>query len=112
MIIKEMLEERNMKYGNFTEHAQITQAIKRIMKNSQNWDTMPMDMHEALDMIAHKIGRILNGDYNYIDSWQDIAGYVILIINRLKSELQDVKFNGTFHKRIKDEPQPWIETKE
>ena len=28
---------------------------------------------EALDMIFHKIGRILAGDPNFRDHWQDIA---------------------------------------
>ena len=30
-------------------------------------------------MIAHKMGRILNGDPSYIDSWTDIVGYAKLI---------------------------------
>jgi hypothetical protein len=34
-------------------------------------------------MIAHKIGRILNGDPNYADSWIDIAGYAQLVADRL-----------------------------
>lgn len=39
---------------------------------------------EALDMIVHKIGRILNGNPNYIDSFRDIAGYAELVVNYLK----------------------------
>jgi len=34
-------------------------------------------------MNAHKIGRILNGDPNWSDSWHDIAGYAQLVANRL-----------------------------
>lgn len=34
-------------------------------------------------MIVHKIGRILNGDPNYADSWHDIAGYATLIDQQL-----------------------------
>lgn len=30
-------------------------------------------------MIQHKIGRILNGDPAYADSWHDIAGYATLV---------------------------------
>jgi hypothetical protein len=36
-----------------------------------------------LDMICHKIGRIINGDPDYADSWHDIAGYAQLVANRL-----------------------------
>jgi hypothetical protein len=42
------------------------------------------DQLEALDMIAHKIARILNGDPNYADNWIDIAGYATLVANRLE----------------------------
>ena len=42
---------------------------------------------EALDMIFHKIARILNGDPNYADSWHDIAGYATLIDKELNNEI-------------------------
>ena len=35
-------------------------------------------------MIAHKMGRIVNGDPYYDDSWVDIVGYAQLVINELK----------------------------
>ena len=37
-------------------------------------------------MIFHKIGRIVNGDPNYADSWHDIAGYAKLVEDRLNKE--------------------------
>ena len=39
---------------------------------------------ESLDMIVHKIARILNGDPNHVDSWHDIAGYATLVELELK----------------------------
>lgn len=39
---------------------------------------------EALEMIAHKIARILNGDLSYPDSWHDIAGYALRVEARLR----------------------------
>lgn len=42
------------------------------------------DQREALEMIAHKIARILNGDPNYADSWHDVAGYATLVADRLQ----------------------------
>ena len=79
MDIKEVLAERGSRYGEFVDHAFITQSIKRAMKNSSNWNHLSDDMKEALEMIAHKIGRILNGDREYIDSWTDIVGYAKLV---------------------------------
>ena len=37
---------------------------------------------EALDMIAHKIGRICAGNPNFKDHWADIAGYAQLVADR------------------------------
>ena len=83
MDIKEVLEERGKRYGDFPDHAKITQNIKRAMLNSPNWPTLSDDKKEALEMIAHKIGRILNGDPEYIDSWTDIIGYAKLVEDTL-----------------------------
>jgi len=37
-------------------------------------------------MIAHKIGRILNGDPDYQDSWHDIIGYARLVERQLQGD--------------------------
>ena len=44
------------------------------------------DQREALEMIQHKVARILNGDPTYTDNWIDIAGYATLVANRLEKE--------------------------
>lgn len=82
--IKSILDERGSRYGVFTGHADITQRLKYVMRTSNDrWDRLDTDQQEALEMIAHKIGRILNGDPNYDDSWIDIAGYAKLVADRL-----------------------------
>jgi hypothetical protein len=82
--IQETLAERGSRYGEFDEHARITQNLKRAMADSPNWSALPDDMKEALEMVAHKMGRILNGDPDYDDSWRDIIGYTQLVLNRLE----------------------------
>ena len=77
--IDKTLDERGNKYGEFAEHARITQNIKRAMIDSPNWSVLTDDKREALEMVAHKIGRILNGDPDYRDSWHDVIGYVRLV---------------------------------
>ena len=77
------LLERGRRYGEFPEHARITQNIKRAMADSPNWPALADDKKETLEMIAHKLGRILNGDPNYHDSWHDIIGYAKLIADSL-----------------------------
>lgn len=83
MDIAEVLEERGKRYGDFYEHARITQALKAVMKDSPNWESLTPAMKESLEMNAHKIGRILNGDPNYKDSWTDIIGYAKLVEDNL-----------------------------
>lgn len=82
--IESVLEERGNRYGEFTSHAKITQDLKFIMRQSPNWPLLTEDKKEALEMIAHKIGRILNGDPEYKDSWVDIEGYIHLVSVTLK----------------------------
>lgn len=77
------LVERGACYGLFPEHARITQALKAAMVDSPKWATLRPDQKEALEMIQHKIGRILNGDPDYHDSWHDIVGYTKLVADDL-----------------------------
>jgi hypothetical protein len=85
--VKETLKERGSRYGELHDHAVVTQAIKAAMEKDCNWDVLSDDKREALEMIAHKIGRILNGDPEYADSWHDIAGYAQLVEEALGAEV-------------------------
>jgi hypothetical protein len=81
--IEATLADRGDKYGDFKEHAQITQGLKRVMRGTPKWYELTSAQKESLEMIAHKIGRILNGDPNYKDSWVDIEGYAHLVSQEL-----------------------------
>lgn len=72
------LAQRQAIYGSFEGHAEITQKLKDFMYTTPKYDGLAYAHKEALEMIAHKIGRILNGDPNYQDSWHDIQGYAKL----------------------------------
>jgi len=88
--ISSTLEERGSRYGSFDTHAEITQQLKFVINKSlfDQKKSLTPSMKEALDMIAHKIGRIINGDPFYADSWIDIAGYAQLVADELdKDEL-------------------------
>ncbi|MGL5934622.1 MAG: DUF6378 domain-containing protein [Cetobacterium sp.] len=81
--IKQTLDERGARYGEFAKHAVCTQELKAVIAAYQRRPFTP-SMQEALDMICHKIGRIANGDPTYADSWVDIAGYAQLVVNELE----------------------------
>lgn len=84
--IQQTLDQRGARYGRFTGHATVTQQLKEIIREQLEIRNKILadDQKEALDMICHKIGRIINGDPNYDDSWVDIAGYAKLVSNRLQ----------------------------
>jgi hypothetical protein len=48
------------------------------MSAGKNWDVLKDTQREALELIAMKIARILSGDHNYRDHWDDIEGYAEL----------------------------------
>jgi hypothetical protein len=83
-----VLDERGARYGKFEDHARITQELKGVMGEFllDQRKRLDDDQIEALEMIFHKIGRILNGDPNYADSWIDIAGYAKLVADRLEGK--------------------------
>ena len=85
--VDEILQQRGSRYGSFKEHALITQQIKSAMMRGQSIKNMTPSQWEALEMIAHKIGRIVNGDPHYVDSWDDIAGYAQLVSKELRGEV-------------------------
>ena len=80
------LDERGSRYGPFIGHAEVTQNLKNIIAEEldKRGKVLANDQQEALDMICHKIGRIVNGDPDYDDSWVDIAGYAQLVVDRLR----------------------------
>jgi hypothetical protein len=85
--LRDTLATRGKTHGRYNHHAEVTQALKRVIYTYINDDHMNMSDHflsdamlETLDMTAHKIGRILAGDPNEPDHWRDIAGYNELIV--------------------------------
>lgn len=80
-----LLAERQKTHGDYGRHACVTQAIKRVFQAPGLPGALALDdsQKESLDMIAHKIGRILAGDPNHEDHWRDIAGYATLVADRL-----------------------------
>jgi len=85
--IKDVLQERGKRYGIFTHHAKISQDLKRVMRATEGWARLTDSQKEALEMNAHKVARILNGDPTYPDSWTDIGGYAKLVEQELNGEL-------------------------
>jgi hypothetical protein len=83
--LDDTLDERGKDYGKFKDGAALMQGMKRLLADhaAAHNKTFADDQWEALEMIVHKIGRIVNGDPDKVDSWVDIAGYASLVADRL-----------------------------
>lgn len=81
-----ILNERHTTYGTFTGVARNAQRLKLCIQQGDSYHRLAPDQKEALDMIASKLARIVNGDPDYADSWVDVAGYAKLISDRLQGK--------------------------
>lgn len=82
MGIENVLSERGARYGDFTDHAEISQNLQNAMRDAPGWGRLSVDKKQSLTVIADKIARILNGDPEYKDNWVDIQGYAKLAEDR------------------------------
>lgn len=75
------LAERQSQYGSFEDVAFVTENIMATLAKvrSNGLHDLPHTHRMALYMIASKMARIVNGDFNHLDSWHDIGGYSKLI---------------------------------
>jgi hypothetical protein len=76
----DILDEREKTHGSYANTAATAQAIKDVMKQGTNWQTLDDTQREALDLIATKIARVLSGNPHEVDHWRDVAGYANLIV--------------------------------
>ncbi len=102
-MIEKILEERGDRYGAFNEHSRITQEIKDTLRSGASWYECSDSQMEALDMIAHKMGRIVNGDPEYDDSWIDIIGYSQLVLDELNSPIENFEEESLIEDMIEEE---------
>jgi len=82
--ISETLAAREKTYGDYEKVALISQVIKDILREGEQYRYLKAYQLESLDMIANKLARIVNGDPKYHDSWHDIQGYAKLVADKLK----------------------------
>ena len=95
--LETILAERKQRYGDFAEQAYLSQRLKIFIRchiaekteklidsNGRDWPEFSTSITEAIDMICHKLARIVNGDPTYRDHWLDIAGYATLVADILK----------------------------
>lgn len=82
-MIEKTLKERGTTHGDFTDNARVSQQLKAIIFQNGEMSLSPVQC-EALDMICHKLARIVCGNPNHKDHWHDIAGYAKLVEDRIQ----------------------------
>lgn len=92
--VEDTLKERAATHGKYPDHAQCTQELKEVVRRFQmSWSKLTHCQREALDMILHKIGRVIAGNADHADHWHDIAGYATLVEQDIKKG--NVRVNST-----------------
>jgi hypothetical protein len=81
MNIDDLLKDKEATHGSFDDTATIAQTLKAVMRRGKNWEHLPPASKEALELIATKAARILNGDATDPEHWLDISGYAKLRAN-------------------------------
>jgi hypothetical protein len=102
MDISKINQDRDAKYGTFMHNSIVAQGLKEVLRNApinpnrkaHGWHRLPADVQEALDLITLKISRILTGDPEYLDNWDDIQGYARCVSERIRYEQQQHKHNS------------------
>lgn len=87
--VNEILKQRGSQYnlnGSYRDHAELAQDLKERCREHKGWGGLPGAMKESIDMILHKIARVLNGNPHYKDNWVDISGYATLVSRELDDD--------------------------
>ena len=88
MEIATTLSNREEIYGEYAGTAEIAVYLKTAIRGftQERGKDLSPDQVDALDMIATKVARILNGNANHIDGWHDISCYAALVARRLERD--------------------------
>jgi len=84
--VGDILAERGKRYGSFESGADVAMGLQFTVNDHLRGKALRNDVRYALQMICNKMARIINGDPEYVDNWDDIAGYAQLVADRIRNE--------------------------
>lgn len=73
-----LLEQRGRSHGDYSSMARLSQDIKGRLRAEPEFSALPPEVQEALDLISLKMVRIVKGDPDFLEHWDDIKGYAEL----------------------------------
>ena len=98
--MRDIINEREKTHGPYNFTAAWSQSLKDMFRGSPSWALMNDGQKEALEMIAAKLARLLNGNHNFRDHPIDIAGYAELYADSI--DMTTAKVAEQMEAEIKD----------
>jgi hypothetical protein len=86
--VDKILHERQPIHGEYGENARGTWELLRVLQRERNWPILTDQQKHAMYMISTKMARILSGDADALDHWDDIAGYARCVADRLRNPIE------------------------
>ena len=86
MDLDKILKSREVTHGDFEIKAMFIQEIMEHLIGLNAYQNMEADKKEAIHMILVKLSRIIYGNHDHADHWDDIAGYALLVADRIKDK--------------------------
>ncbi|OCR88100.1 hypothetical protein CFT13S00388_02740 [Campylobacter fetus subsp. testudinum] len=86
MKVEDILKDREETHGDFSDVARYSFDLSDIFRFSPNYAAGNLSKVQmvGIEMILHKLSRIMCGNPNEIDHYKDIQGYAELIIKDIK----------------------------
>jgi hypothetical protein len=90
MTIEKIIFDRSKTHGDFAKVALMSQQLKSVLAQGDNWTKLTDQQREAIEMICPKLARIMFGNNNSSEHWNDISGYAVLAANDYKFNVNDI----------------------
>lgn len=98
--VEKILSDRGSQYGKFSEVARTYgMLVETVREAGTNLD---YEAECAIDMICMKLARIIEGNQYNRDSWIDIAGYAMLVVQRIDESKQIQEYNNKVNNLCKE----------
>ena len=91
MNTEQLLQNRQCSHGDYPSKSEYIQKMKSLTRSQTGWSKLTSSQKESLDNIFQKVGRVITGDNNFKDHWDDISGYATLISEKLSSTTKEVE---------------------
>jgi hypothetical protein len=78
-----ILTTRQATHGDFVKVAEYAQHLKTVFRHHDGFGNLTAVQRESIDLMCTKFARILCGNPDHKDHWDDLAGYAKLVAETL-----------------------------